>query len=61
MASGTHVERLAAYLLADATDGHLAAELGTWLGSSSRFRAFADAHRDKIRKKLLEGLLVCIL
>jgi hypothetical protein len=27
-------------------------EMATWLGGSKRFRAFAEAHRDKIRKKL---------
>jgi hypothetical protein len=27
-------------------------ELTTWLAGSARFRAFAEAHRDKIRKKL---------
>jgi hypothetical protein len=30
----------------------MAAELVEWLTSSPRFRAFAEAHRDKIRKKL---------
>lgn len=30
----------------------LVAEITGWLASSARFRAFADAHRDKIRKKL---------
>lgn len=37
------------------TDGSadpLADELAGWLADSPRFRAFADAHRDKIRKKL---------
>jgi hypothetical protein len=27
-------------------------EMATWLAGSKRFRAFAEAHRDKIRKKL---------
>jgi hypothetical protein len=27
-------------------------ELVEWLASSARFRAFAKAHRDKIRKKI---------
>jgi hypothetical protein len=30
----------------------MANELAGWLAGSARFRAFADAHRDKIRKKL---------
>ena len=30
----------------------MAAELVGWLTSSARFRTFAEAHRDKIRKKL---------
>jgi hypothetical protein len=30
----------------------LADELAGWLAQSKRFRAFSDAHRDKIRKKL---------
>jgi len=30
----------------------MAVELAGWLAGSARFRAFADAHRDKIRKKL---------
>lgn len=30
----------------------MAEELTGWLASSARFRAFAEAHRDKIRKKL---------
>jgi hypothetical protein len=42
---------LAAYLT-DGSADPLTEELATWLASSPRFRAFADAHRDKIRKKL---------
>ena len=49
------VGRVVAYLL----DGvprlpgeDLDQELGDWLTASSRFGAFAEAHRDKIRKKL---------
>mgnify|MGYP000353694313 FL=1 len=46
------VDRLLDHLLAGA-DGHpLGSELGARLADSSRFRAFADGHRDKIRKKL---------
>jgi hypothetical protein len=49
---GTVVDRLAQHLLAGASDDALADELGVWLAASPRFRTFADAHRDKIRKKL---------
>jgi hypothetical protein len=47
----TAVDRLAQHLLGG-VDDVLADELGAWLSASARFRAFADAHRDKIRKKL---------
>jgi hypothetical protein len=51
-ARGTAVERLAQDLL-DGTAGEpLAEELTGWLAGSARFRVFAEAHRDKIRKKL---------
>jgi hypothetical protein len=44
------LDELAAYLFG--TDrSKLAAEVGTWLAASSRFRAFAETYRDKIRKK----------
>ena len=43
--------RLARYLNGDSV-GPETDELAGWLASSARFRAFADAHRDKIRKKL---------
>lgn len=48
----TAVDRLAQHLLGGVDDDVLAAELGAWLVASPRFRVFADAHRDKIRKKL---------
>jgi hypothetical protein len=51
-ASVTAVDRLAQYLLGGVDDGVLAEELGGWLATSVRFRAFAEANRDKIRKKL---------
>ncbi|HEX2766106.1 MAG TPA: hypothetical protein VHR55_05685 [Candidatus Limnocylindria bacterium] len=46
----THVDRLLDHL----TDGDAGAlpELRAWLTGSRRFRAFADAHRDKVRKKV---------
>ncbi|HJP70765.1 MAG TPA: hypothetical protein VJ975_03525 [Candidatus Limnocylindria bacterium] len=50
-AANPSAERLARYLTGDAT-GDRADELAAWIASSPRFRAFADAHRDKIRKKL---------
>ena len=44
--------RLVEHLFGGATDDPLADELSGWLAGSSRFEAFAEAHRDKIRKKL---------
>ncbi len=46
------IERLLDHLLAGRDDSALTTELEGWLTDSPRFRAFADAHRDKIRKKL---------
>src|SRR6266508_1797687 len=56
MAYGPTVQRLA-HDLTDRGPGvpkaeELAEELTRWLAGSARFRAFAEAHRDKIRKKL---------
>ena len=51
-APGTAVERLADHLLEGVPGEPLAAELTGWLAGSARFRTFAEAHRDKIRKKL---------
>jgi len=51
-APGITVERLVDHLFADAVGEPMAAEVGTWLSGSRRFRTFAEAHRDKIRKKL---------
>ncbi len=45
-------ERLARDLFAGPPDDSMADELVAWLRTSSRFRAFAESHRDKIRKKL---------
>jgi hypothetical protein len=49
---GTAVERLAHHLFDPDFGDPMAEELAGWLASSARFRAFAEAHRDKIRKKL---------
>ena len=46
------VERLRAFLFDGADDDRLADEVAGWLTASHRFGAFAEAHRDKIRKKL---------
>lgn len=40
------------FLFDDSGSDPLADEVAAWLASTPRFRAFADAHRDKIRKKL---------
>lgn len=45
-------ERLAQHLFNGLGDPVLAAEIEAWLVASPRFRSFADANRDKIRKKL---------
>jgi hypothetical protein len=52
MAPGTRVERLAAHLLDETSPTPFADELRRWLAQSARFQKWADAHRDKIRKKL---------
>ncbi len=49
-------ERLAHDLFAGAPDDSMTDELAAWLGTSSRFRAFALSHRDKIRKKLRSAI-----
>jgi hypothetical protein len=46
------VERLAHDLFVGRPGEPMAEELVGWLAGSGRFRAFTDAHRDKIRKKL---------
>jgi hypothetical protein len=46
------VERLIQHLFDGASPVPMAEELAGWLSESPRFRAFAGAHRDKIRKKL---------
>jgi hypothetical protein len=47
---GAAIARLVEHLVDG--DGTLEASLTAWLADSSAFRAFAEAHRDKIRKKL---------
>src|SRR2546426_3186760 len=44
------IDELTAYLFGRSSSS-LAAEIGPWLVASSRFRAFAEIYRDKIRKK----------
>jgi hypothetical protein len=46
------VERLASDLFDRDRSDPLTQELLAWLADSARFRSFAEAHRDKIRKKL---------
>jgi hypothetical protein len=48
----TTVERLAQELYHGDPDHQIAQDLLKWLTGSARFRAFAEANRDKIRKKL---------
>ena len=50
--AGTPLERLAQHLVGDRDDDPVGDEVAAWLAGSPRFRAFAEAHRDKIRKKL---------
>lgn len=52
MTAGSAVERLAHHLLDGAPSDPTGVEIAAWLAGSPRFRAFAEAHRDKIRKKL---------
>jgi hypothetical protein len=49
---GQRVEGLAHDLFDPGRGEALAEELLVWLAGSPRFRSFAEAHRDKIRKKL---------
>ena len=49
---GTAVERLTNYLFERAPGEAMAEELAGWLAGSTRFLAFTEAHREKIRKKL---------
>jgi hypothetical protein len=46
------LDRLLAHLVGDAASHPLTDEVRGWLAGSRRFREFADAHRDKVRKKL---------
>lgn len=45
-------DRLAAFLLEGIDDRPLADELAAWVAETRRFRAFIEANRDKVRKKL---------
>jgi hypothetical protein len=47
----THVDRLVDHLTGGNSDA-FAVELRDWVAGSRRFRAFAETHRDKIRKKV---------
>ena len=51
-APAASVERLARELYERDPDDPFARELVAWLAGSGPFRGFAEAHRDKIRKKL---------
>jgi len=51
-APDTAAERLALELSGGSAADTTTDEIATWLADSRRFRAFAEAHRDKIRKKL---------
>ncbi|HEV3483843.1 MAG TPA: hypothetical protein VG106_00435 [Vicinamibacterales bacterium] len=48
---GPTVERLADHLFDGALDDPTAAEITEWLAGSARFRGFAEAYRDTIRRK----------
>ncbi len=49
---GTRIQPLADRLLAIAPGAPIAGDLLGWMAGSARFRVFAEAHRDKIWKKL---------
>lgn len=48
----THVERLVYFVTDGSTADPLTHDLQRWLEGSRSFRAFVEAHRDKVRKKL---------
>lgn len=50
--SGTAVEELVRDLFGEVRGDPMADEVAAWLADSTRFRAFTEAHRPKIRKKL---------
>jgi hypothetical protein len=50
--SGNAADQLAGDLLGDSSEPSFAPELAAWLAGTPRFRAFAEANRAKIRKKL---------
>ena len=51
-APGTAVGKLVQHLFGDQASDQMADEVAGWIGGSARFRAFAEVHRDKVRKKL---------
>ena len=50
--AATHLDRLVEHLADGDVDTALAHDLRRWMEASRRFRAFAETHRDKIRKKV---------
>ncbi|MGH2418467.1 MAG: hypothetical protein ACRDFY_09060 [Candidatus Limnocylindria bacterium] len=52
MARATGSDALAEHLFSGIRDEPMAEEMAAWLAGASRFRSFAEANRDKIRKKL---------
>jgi hypothetical protein len=57
----TAVERLLEYVAGGVPDHDIFEELRRWLTESRRFRAFAEAHRDKMRRKLRDSTDVAAL
>ena len=53
MAPGMTADQLVGYLVDASPSAHaMRSELHDWMAGSRRYRAFVEAHRDKIRKKL---------
>jgi hypothetical protein len=52
----TAIERMAQDLADRGPDDPITEELSAWLSGSGRFRSFAEAHRDKIHKKLRKAV-----
>ena len=51
-ATPTRIDRLTQFVLDGRPDAALGYELRGWMDARPQFRAFVEAHRDKIRKKL---------